>query len=121
MKITLRKEFSEMTVKHVERPLGTNDTAANGNIDSSNVERTFGTNCSDNVNQEGPLAGGTSIIIDARELDIPYDMIIGRDSIIQHSLLLYDPEFHTIGMRLRQRDDSTQDIAHNPAVGDVAH
>ena len=71
-----------MTVEHVERPLGTNDTAANGNIESSNVERPFGTNCSDNVNQGGPLADVTSIIIDAKELDIPYDMIIGRNSII---------------------------------------
>ncbi len=34
-----------MNVKHVERPLGTNDTAANGNMDSDNVERPFGTNC----------------------------------------------------------------------------
>jgi hypothetical protein len=58
-------------------------------------------------------------MIDAKELDIPYDMIIGRNSIIEHSLLLYDPDFHTLGMRLRHDDDSMHDIAHNPAVGSV--
>ena len=46
-------------------------------------------------------------------------MIIGRDSIIQHSLLMYDPDFNTFGMRIRQRDDSSQDLAYNSAVGKV--
>ena len=83
------------------------------------MERPSGANWRDNVDSETAPPDDTSIIIDAKELDIPYDMIIGRDSIIQHSLLMYDPDFNTLGMRLRQRDDSSQDFAHNPAVGKV--
>jgi hypothetical protein len=71
----------------------------------STFERTAGA-ISYNINgRDNPPSDDTPIIIDAKELDIPYDMIIGRDSIIQHSLLMYDPDFNTFGMRKRQRDD----------------
>ena len=61
----------------------------------------------------------TSITIDAKDLDNPYDMIIGRNGIIKHSLLLYDPDFYTQGKRKRHEYDSSHDIAHNPASGRV--
>ena len=78
-----------------------------------------GASCHSNVATEESSTDVTSIVIDAKELDIPYDMIIGRNSIIEHSLLLYDPEFHALGMRLRHENDSLHDISHNSAVGRV--
>ncbi len=41
-----------------------------------------------NVDSGRASVDATSIIIDARELGITYDMIIGRYSIILHSLLI---------------------------------
>ena len=87
---------------------------------NSTFEESDGASCHSNVATEESSTDVTSIIIDAKEQDIPYDMIIGRNSIIEHSLLLYDPEFHALGMRLRHKNDSLHDIAHNSAVGRVS-
>ena len=95
------------------RPSGTNNV-----ISDDMVARPFGTNRSDDTHQTAPT-DVTSITIDAKELDIPYDMIIGRNSIIEYSLLLYDPDHHALGMRIHHDDDSSHDIAHNSAVGRV--
>ena len=86
----------------------------------STLERTAGAISHSLDGQNNSSTDVTSITIDAKELDIPYDMIIGRNSIIEHSLLLYDPEFHALGMRLRHENDSLHDIAHNSAVGSVS-
>ena len=79
-----------------ETPEGTSRTGALDKVQgpgqrNGTSETPEGTSCNPSA-LVSEKADVVYVELDARELDIPYDMIIGRPSICKHNLLQFDPE-----------------------------
>ena len=91
----LRLAFSETDAKTLERPDGTNCIISNDTL-----ERPDGTNCvCIESHSNVPPNGEMSVQVDIKELDIPYDIIIGRPSIMKYDLLQFDAELCLAGLQ----------------------
>ena len=58
----------------------------------------------------------TFVQLDVRELEIPYDVIIGRPDIRQHQLLRFDPELRLTGLNNTDRVIQPELITQVPPV-----
>ena len=95
LKRELREAFSETGAETFERPDGTSCIT---NTDT--FERPDGTSC---LNAEShlnvPVNEVVSVQLDIKELDIPYDIIIGRPSIMKYGLLQFDAQLCLAGLQ----------------------
>jgi hypothetical protein len=90
----LRLAFSETDAKTLERPDGTNCIISNDTL-----ERPDGTNClCIESHSNVPPNRDMSVQVDIKELDIPYDIIVGRPSIMKYGLLQFDAELCLAGL-----------------------
>jgi hypothetical protein len=96
LKRELRFAFSETDAEPFERPDGTSCI-----IPNDTFERPDGTSClcvESHLNV--PPNGDMSVQVDIKELDIPYDIIIGRPSIMKYGLLQFDAELCLAGLQM---------------------
>jgi hypothetical protein len=66
-----------------------------------------------------------SVELDVRELEIPYDMIVGRPSICEHQLLRFDAELSNAGLQTPTRRETLSQLTSEkptaaPAVNGMA-
>ena len=95
-KLSALAAFMQLERVTSETPEGTSRTKVLDKVQGPGQHRGTsetpeGTSC----NLSALMSAKTDVVyveLDARELDIPYDMIIGRPSICEHKLLQFDPE-----------------------------